>query len=82
MVLTLFAMAILGGLFVPLEAVPPAMATIGSVLPSSHLANLGRAAAAGQLPAAIDVAALVAWTVAAGALAAWAYQRDERAGRG
>jgi len=80
MVLTLFTMAILGGLFVPLEAVPPVMATIGNMLPSSHLANLGRAAAAGHGPAALDVAVLVAWTVAAGALATWAYRRDERAG--
>ena len=80
MVLTLFTMAILGGLFVPLEAAPPVMATIGSMLPSSHLANLGRAAAAGTAPAALDIAVLVAWTVAAGALATWAYRRDERAG--
>ena len=41
MVLTLFTMAILGGLFAPLESLPPTMATIGWMLPSSHLASLG-----------------------------------------
>src|SRR4051794_520289 len=82
MVLTLFGMAILGGVFVPLEAFPPALATIGAILPSSHLVNLGRAAASGKLPSAVDDAALDAWTLAAGALAAWAYHRDSTSGRG
>jgi ABC-2 type transport system permease protein len=80
MVLLYFGMAILGGLFAPLDALPPVLATIGRVLPASHLAGLGHAAAAGRLPDPLDVVALGAWTVALGAVAAWRYRRDERAG--
>ena len=82
MVLTLFTMAILGGLFAPLESLPPTMATIGWMLPSSHLASLGRAVAAGTPPNVVDIAVLASYTVAIGALAAWRYVRDERQGRG
>lgn len=74
-------LAIFGGLFAPLEAFPSALATIGHVLPSSHIASLGRAAAVGRAPDPADVLALAAWTVAIGGLAVWRYQRDERAGR-
>lgn len=81
MVLVYFTMAILGGLFAPLEAFPDWLATIGHVVPSSHLANLGRAVAAGRLPDPVDVAVLAAWAVGLGALAAWRYVRDERSGR-
>jgi ABC-2 type transport system permease protein len=81
MVLCYFTLAILGGLFAPLEAFPPGLATIGRVLPSSHFASLGRSVVAGQLPDPVDVLALVAWAVAFGAVAAWRYQADERSGR-
>lgn len=81
MVLSYFLLAIFGGLFAPLEAFPSALATIGHVLPSSHLASLGRSAAAGRAPDVFDVLALAAWTAALGGLAAWRYVRDERAGR-
>ena len=82
MVLTLFTMAILGGLFAPLESLPPTMATIGWMLPSSHLASLGRAVAAGTAPGLADIGVLGAWTAVFGSLAAWRYVRDERDGRG
>lgn len=81
MVITLFTMAILGGLFAPLESLPPTVATIGWMLPSSHLASLGRSVASGAVPSLTDVAALAAWTVVLGALAVWRYRRDEQAGQ-
>ena len=81
MVLAYFSLAILGGLFAPLESFPAPLATIGHVLPSSHLASLGRSVAAGRIPDVVDVAVLAAWAVALGSLAAWRYVRDERAGR-
>jgi ABC-2 type transport system permease protein len=81
MVLTFFSMAILGGLFAPLEAMPDTIATIGRMLPSSHLAAVGRAAVVGRLPDATDVLVLAAWSVGIGALAAWRYLADERSGR-
>ncbi len=81
MVLAYFSLAILGGLFAPLDTFPGPLATIGHVLPSSHLASLGRSVAAGGVTDPVDVAVLLAWTVALGALAAWRYVRDDRAGR-
>ena len=82
MVLTFFSLAILGGLFAPLNAFPSALATIGNVLPSSHLAHLGRTVLAGRVPDPVDVLVLGAWALGIGALAAWRYLADERAGRG
>ena len=61
MVLSYFSLAILGGLFAPLDAFPDALATIGHMLPSSHLASLGRALAAGHTPDGVDVLVLGAW---------------------
>ena len=81
MVLSYFTLAILGGLFAPLSAFPDWLATIGHVLPSSHLAGLGRSVAAGRAPDVTDVAVLAAWALALGSLAAWCYVRDERSGR-
>ena len=81
MVLSYFSLAILGGLFAPLDAFPDALATIGRVLPSSHLASLGRALAAGHTPDGVDVLVLGAWALVLGALAAWRYLADERSGR-
>ena len=69
-----FSMAILGGLWAPLSALPSGLATIGTMLPSSHLANLGRSAIAGQIPDPVDIAVLAAWTVALGALVAWRFR--------
>lgn len=82
MVLAYFTLAILGGLFAPVDAFPSAVATIAGVLPSSHLAALGRAAASGAAPDVTDVLVLAAWTAGLAGLAAWRYRRDERAGRG
>ncbi len=81
MVLSYFTLAILGGLFAPLEAFPAGIATIGRVLPSSHFASLGRSVVAGQLPDPVDVLVLAAWAVGLGVLAAWRYVADERSGR-
>jgi ABC-2 type transport system permease protein len=79
--LSYLGLAILGGLFAPLDAFPDAIATIGHVLPSSHLASLGRAAAAGRMPGAVDVLVLAGWAIGSGALAAWRYRTDELSGR-
>ncbi|HEY6570533.1 MAG TPA: ABC transporter permease [Candidatus Limnocylindrales bacterium] len=81
MVLSFFSLAILGGLFAPLEAFPAGLATIGRVLPSYHFANLGRSVVAGQLPDPTDIAVIAAWAVGLGVAAAWRYAADERSGR-
>ncbi len=80
MVLTFFGMAILGGLFAPVEAFPDTIATIARVLPSYHLAALGRTIAMGRLPDVVDVIVLMAYAVVLGAVAGWRYLRaDQRA---
>ncbi|HEY3522691.1 MAG TPA: ABC transporter permease [Candidatus Limnocylindrales bacterium] len=80
MVLTFFGMAILGGLFAPIEAFPDPLATIARVLPSYHLAAIGRAIAADRLPDLVDVIVLTAYAVVLGGLAGWRYLRaDARA---
>jgi ABC-2 type transport system permease protein len=82
MVLVYFTMAILGGLFAPLQSLPDGIATIGRMLPSSHLANVGRTVVGGHLPDPVDVLVLGAWALVVGGLAAWRYAADERSGRG
>jgi ABC-2 type transport system permease protein len=81
MVLTFFGLAILGGLFAPLEAFPDGLATMARVLPSSHFASLGRSVLAGRLPDALDIVVVAAWALVISAAAAWRYRVDERAGR-
>ncbi|HYX11883.1 MAG TPA: ABC transporter permease [Candidatus Acidoferrum sp.] len=81
MVLTLFVMAILGGLFAPAQSLPPTVATIGAMLPSSHLAAVGRAVAGGRLPDVADAVVLVAWTAIVATLGVWRYVRAEHATR-
>ena len=74
MVLTLFTMAILGGLFVPLEALPAGDGYHRlRCFPRPTSRTSAARSAAGHAPAALDIAVLAAWTVAAGALAAWPY---------
>ncbi|HEU4671599.1 MAG TPA: ABC transporter permease [Candidatus Limnocylindrales bacterium] len=73
MVLTFFGMAILGGLFAPVDAFPEPLATIATVLPSYHLAAVGRSVVAGALPAVGDALVLAAWTVGGGVVAAWRF---------
>jgi ABC-2 type transport system permease protein len=81
MMITFFSLSILGGLWAPLSSFPDTLATIGRVLPSFRLADLGRAAAAGQSPDLTDLAILAGYAIAIGALAAWRYRTAEvRAG--
>ena len=72
--LVYFPMAILGGLWFPISALPTSLATIGSMLPSYHLASLGMAAIAGRAPDLTDIANLAAWTAVVGALVVWRYR--------
>jgi ABC-2 type transport system permease protein len=82
MVLTFFGLAILGGLFAPVEAFPDTVATIARVLPSYHFAAIGRAIAVGRLPDVVDVVVLAGYAVVLGGLAAWRYRRADQRARG
>jgi ABC-2 type transport system permease protein len=80
--LSFFGLAILGGLFAPVESFPSAVATIAHVLPSYHLAEIGRHIVAGGLPDIADVGVLAAYTAAFGGIAAWRYAVAEGRARG
>jgi ABC-2 type transport system permease protein len=77
MMITLFSLAILGGLWAPITSFPDTLATIGRKLPSFRLAELGRDAATGVLPDLGTVAILVAYAVVIGGLVVWRYRSIE-----
>jgi ABC-2 type transport system permease protein len=79
--ISFFALAIVGGLFAPVDAFPDTVATIARMLPSYHLAALGRQVVAGRVPELADVAVLVGYTLVLGALAAWRFVASEQRGR-
>ena len=71
-------LAALGGLWMPVAILPPAMQTIAHVLPSNHLAQLGWALARGQAPALSDVLVLLAYLAGAAVIAVFAARRITR----
>jgi ABC-2 type transport system permease protein len=66
---------LLGGIATPLSNMPDAVAAIGERLPSNGVLNVGWATASGDPIPASAIAVLIAWTVAAGGLAALAWRR-------
>ena len=73
-------LALLGGLWFPLETAPRLVRAVGETLPSHQLAELSKRAVAGQGPTPGLVAALALYTAGFAALAAWRYRRDEARG--
>lgn len=75
--LTLFPMAVGGGLFMnPLDA-PAFIELVAPFLPSRGAVELVWAAVGHGTPGTLSMAMFGLWTLAAGALAVWAYRRDE-----
>jgi ABC-2 type transport system ATP-binding protein len=70
-----FALAALGGLWVPPPVLPATLRQVARALPSYNQADLGWRIAAGDAPTATSVAVLAAWTVALAAIAWWASGR-------
>jgi ABC-2 type transport system permease protein len=70
-----FALGALGGLWVPLSAMPHAMQDIGQALPSNGVAELGWRIAGGQAPALRAVLVLTAWLLGSTTAALLAYRR-------
>lgn len=75
------ALAIVGGLWIPLTSLPDAMAAIGRWLPSYRAADLGWSTVAGKPIPLSDVGVLVAYAVAIAVVVAWAYRRQELSAR-
>jgi ABC-2 type transport system permease protein len=69
-----FAFGALGGLWMPLSAMPRAMQDIGRVLPSNGLAELGWRIAGGQASVPAAVLVLAAWTLSSALVAMLAYR--------
>ncbi|MEV7008999.1 ABC transporter permease [Streptosporangium sp. NPDC051022] len=71
----MFGLAILGGLWFPLDSMPETMRTIAHVLPSYSYADIGWHIIAGQAPPSQDVVTILAWAVTLGGAALFAYHR-------
>jgi ABC-2 type transport system permease protein len=82
MMVSLFGLAIVGGLWAPISSFPDALATIGHMLPSFRLADMGREAVAGKPPDIADIAILVVYAAVIGALVVWRYRASEQRASG
>ncbi|WP_157245236.1 ABC transporter permease [Nonomuraea typhae] len=72
-----FPLAILGGILLPIQAMPGFVQTLSLYLPSRGSGELMWWAIAGISPDPVALASLAVWTVVIAALAVWAYRRDE-----
>ncbi len=79
--ITYFALAMLGGLWWPFQAMPKAMQYVARALPSYHFANIGWTIVNGSGIRVVDVAIVLAYAGLFGALTIWKY-RDDRAWQG
>ena len=70
-----FALGALGGLWMPLSAMPHAMQDIARALPSNAVAELGWRIAGGQASVPTAVLVLAVWTLGSGLVALLAYRR-------
>jgi len=70
-----FALGALGGLWIPLSAMPHAMQDLGRALPSNGVAELGWRIAGGQASVPRAVLVLTAWLLGSATAALLAYRR-------
>jgi ABC-2 type transport system permease protein len=77
-ILSFLALGVLGGLWAPISSFPESVATIGRVLPSYDLAELGREAVRGAAVDPAVVLALAAYAAVISALVGWRYRAAER----
>lgn len=73
-------MAVLGGLWIPLEIFPAWVANVAQAVPSYWLNRVGQLGALQSGDALTPALVLTAWTVALGALIVWRYRRDAARG--
>ena len=76
----LVVLAILGGLFEPIETFPAALAALAPVVPSYRLADLGWTAIAARAVDPVDLLVLAGYTVGIGALAVWRKRSEDARG--
>jgi ABC-2 type transport system permease protein len=71
-------LAILGGLFQPIETSPAALAVVAHLVPSYHLADLGWTVIAGRPADPVDVLVLAGYGLGIGAIVVWRYWIEGR----
>lgn len=71
-------LAVVGGLWFPVELFPTWLATISSYTPTNRFSEVGRAIAEGTAPGAGALTILLAWAAVFGAYAAISYRRSTR----
>ncbi|MFJ6355292.1 ABC transporter permease [Streptomyces sp. NPDC092046] len=71
-------LAVVGGLWFPVELFPQWLRTISSYTPTNRFAELGRALTEGAVPGTGALVILVAWAALFGAYAAVSYRRSAR----
>ncbi|HET9140308.1 ABC transporter permease [Actinophytocola sp.] len=78
MSVVMMVMALLGGIFIPIDGMPAGLLTVARLLPSYWLQQVGRGAVTSELSVSLGNAALVlaAWTVVLGLAVARRYRRD------
>lgn len=73
---TFLGLAILGGLWVPIDILPNWVGNVAQVVPSYWLNKLGQMGASVSGNAVTPALILGAWTIVLAALIAWRYRRD------
>ncbi len=73
-------LAVLGGLWMPVQVLPEALQRVAHALPSNRYAELGWQVAGGQAPTPTTGLILLGWTAAFAATAAYGYRRSNAAG--
>ncbi|MGO4536421.1 ABC transporter permease [Leifsonia sp. 2MCAF36] len=73
-------MAVLGGLWIPLQVFPAWVADVAKAVPSYWLNRVGQLGALQSGDAVTPAIVLAAWTLALGALVVWRYRRDAARG--
>jgi ABC-2 type transport system permease protein len=71
-----FGLAVLGGLWIPLQIMPSWVTNVAKAVPSywlNHLGDMGARLAGNAMPAML---VLLAWTVALAVFISWRYRRD------
>ncbi|MEV7968014.1 ABC transporter permease [Sphaerisporangium sp. NPDC088356] len=74
-IIGMFGLALLGGLWFPVDMLPETMRTIAHALPSYDYADIGWEIVAGHAPPASAVAGILGWAVVLCGLAVYAYRR-------
>jgi ABC-2 type transport system permease protein len=71
-------MGFLGGMWIPVDAMPDWLQHLAPILPSYWLTQLGRGAVTGDLSQrlGLTVAVLAAWAIVLGTLVTWRYRKD------